>query len=368
VADAPVRLGTAIPAVLDSAGVYLVTGGLGALGRHVARWLVDRGARQVALLGRTANADDPSTTTWLEALADEGVSVLLLSADVADRDALQRALEDATARGPLRGVVHAAGVLYDGIAIRLELERIRAVLAPKVDGGWHLHELTLAHPLDFFVSFSSTSGLLGAPGQGSYAAANVFLDAMAHFRRSEGLPAMTVDWGPWETGMAAGADGRWSTFGLSPFSAEQATHLLDHLVDRNPVQAVAIAVDWERFVRAAGATASGLLLGQVAGPEPRPIGSSVGATLGHLPPPDRRRALHEAVKSYALRVLRLPVDHPLPPDQGLDELGLDSLMAIELRNQLQDGLGVTLPATLLYERASLASLTDYLLEVAPWSE
>jgi acyl transferase domain-containing protein len=181
-------------------GCYLITGGLGALGLKVARHLLDQGARQLVLAGRSGRDDDPA----VEQLRASGAIVRVVKADVARSDHVARLIETCQTQGPLRGVVHAAGVLDDGILVKQTAERFARVMAPKIRGAWELHIQTQTLPLDFFVCFSSMASLVGSPGQGNYAAANAFLDALAHHRRARGLAGLSINWGPWaDAGMAA---------------------------------------------------------------------------------------------------------------------------------------------------------------------
>ena len=214
---------------------YLITGGLGALGLHVARWMVDRGARSLVLSGRkgTEGAAKPA----LDQLRAAGARVIVARADMARREDVQRLLSEiAASHPPLRGIVHAAGVLDDGVLLQQDWERFARVMAPKIAGSWNLHSLTLDLPLDFFVLFSSASSVLGSPGQTNYAAANAFMDALAHLRRSQGLPALSINWGAWSvSGMAATLDERdqrrWAERGLVAMSPADALASLGQLLD-----------------------------------------------------------------------------------------------------------------------------------------
>ncbi|PYS24487.1 MAG: hypothetical protein DMF72_05330, partial [Acidobacteria bacterium] len=177
---------------------YLITGGLGGLGLEAAQWLFQQGARYLALLGRS----DPSNNAnaVLNDLRARGAEILVIKADVAQREELAAALAEIDrSQPPLRGIIHAAGTLDDGVLIQLDRERFEGVMRPKVDGAWNLHVLTLDRPLDFFVFFSSAASVLGSPAQGNYAAANAFMDALAHRRRSQGRPALSINWGSWST-------------------------------------------------------------------------------------------------------------------------------------------------------------------------
>ena len=184
------------PLNFDAEATYLITGGLGGLGRAVATWLVEQGARHLVLMGRSAPSASAQQT--LDALRKAGAHVVVARGDVARADDVASVIESIRmSMPPLRGVVHAAGVLDDGIVAHLDQRRLRDVMAPKVDGAWNLHALTRDVDLDFFVLFSSAASVLGSPGQAHYAAANSFLDALAWHRRAEGRSALSINWGPW---------------------------------------------------------------------------------------------------------------------------------------------------------------------------
>ncbi|MEL7334532.1 MAG: SDR family NAD(P)-dependent oxidoreductase, partial [Cyanobacteria bacterium J06560_2] len=192
------------PLSIKAEGTYLITGGTGGLGLATAKWLVEEGARHVALLSRGTN-QSVAVEDWIKESRDKGVKIFILQADVANRTQLASALKTLAATlPPLKGVVHAAGVLVDGILQQLTWGKMESVLAPKVWGAWNLHQLTESYELDFFALYSSAASLLGSPGQGSHVAANSFLDALAHYRQAQELPAVSINWGPWaEVGSAA---------------------------------------------------------------------------------------------------------------------------------------------------------------------
>ena len=229
-------------------GSYLITGGLGALGLAVARWLVRRGARHLVLTGR--RGAPPEARGALEELERLGAAVTVARADVTSEQDMAKVLDDvATSGAPLRGVVHAAGVLDDGTLLRQPWEHFARVLAPKVAGGWNLHALTRGMRLDFFVLFSSATSLLGAPGQGSYAAANAFLDSLAHARREQGLPGLSVNWGPWAgAGMAASVDERHrlrlAVAGVRPIAMERGLLALERVIAATSAQVCVLSVSW----------------------------------------------------------------------------------------------------------------------------
>lgn len=194
--------------VLRADGTYLITGGLGGLGLSTAKWMVEQGAKHLVLLGRSEPA--PSASRVIDQMRQAGVEVVIQSADVSNKTQMKSVFQKIEHNmPPLTGLVHAAGVLDDGSLLNLNKERMKNVLAPKVAGAWNLHEATASLPLDFFVLFSSAVSVLGSPGQGNYAAASAYLDALAYYRRNLGLPALSINWGPWaEVGLAAEATER----------------------------------------------------------------------------------------------------------------------------------------------------------------
>ncbi len=343
---------------------YLVTGGLGALGLRVAGWLAARGARHLVLLGR--RGPSPEAGAAIGGLERAGVRVIVARADVAEEDELGKVLAETRATmPPLRGVVHAAGTLDDGVLLEQSWQRFGKVLAPKVAGAWNLHELTRALPLDFFVMFSSAASLLGSPGQGNYAAGNAFLDALAHHRRALGLPALSVNWGPWAgEGMAAGLGDRerrrWEARGMGLIDPEQGLAQLERALGRDEAQLAVLPVDWPRFLRSA-TTVPPLLSALARQPAAAALPSSeIVERLRQAPAGRRRDMLVGFLREQAGKVLGLAAGHALGNDQPLHELGLDSLLAVELRNVLGAALGRTLPATVLFNYPSVGALAGWL--------
>jgi acyl transferase domain-containing protein len=339
---------------------YMVTGGMGGLGLCVAEWLAGRGARYLALVGRGAPSGEAETA--IERLRQAGVRVEVCAADVsrlAEMGAVLRRIGDALP--PLRGIVHAAGVLDDGPLVQRTWESFERVMAPKVQGAWNLHELTRREPLDFFVLFSSAASVLGSPGQGNYAAANRFLDVLAHHRRARGLPALSVNWGPWAgVGMAARVEQqglRRVLPGLRPMSADRCLAALGRAAERRLAQAVVADVDWGQWPQAPP------LLSAVAPrpsePPPAPRDDAIVEKLERAPVENKRAVLMAYLREQAARILGLSASHYIDERQPLLSLGLDSLMAVEFRNQLAAALKRPLSATLLFDHPTLASLADY---------
>jgi len=336
-------------------GSYLITGGLGALGLRVARHLVDRGARQFVLAGRSARADDPA----VEELRAAGATVEAVTADVARGEDVARLLAACQVRGPLLGIVHSAGVLDDGVLENQTAERFARVMAPKVRGAWELHVRTRDLPLDFFVCFSSRAALLGSPGQGNHAAASAFLDALAHHRRARGLPALSINWGPWaDASIATRLHSRLQAHGEDLIEPATGVRLFARALAQGAPQIAAMAVDWPRYAPTYPAPQFLESLG-INTPGP-----SLLQRLRDAPGDQRAELLEGFVRSVVARVLG-HAPGSLPRARGFADLGMDSLGAIELRTHLEQALGCRLPATLAFDHPTVASLVAHLLDRLP---
>jgi acyl transferase domain-containing protein/acyl carrier protein len=373
-----VEEGTAGPCVRDDAS-YLITGGLGALGLHLARQLVDRGARHLMLAGRSGPS--PEAAQAISELEAAGADVFTAQADVSREPDVAALLATIHERmPPLAGIIHAAGVLDDGVLAEQTWPRFANVLVPKLAGAWNLHRLTEGLPLDFFVMFSSMASLLGGPGQGSYAAANAFLDALAHHRRARGLPALSINWGPWAgIGMAAGADERdhrrWREGGLGLIQPREAMAMLEPLLKNQPAvaQLAVLPIDWATLLRRFPSgqeprffSELAASLSQVRRTAPSPAARRSLAQELESVAPGRRRALLEArLRAEAVKVLGLAPEAQLDPRRPLREIGLDSLMAVELRNAVAEALGRTLPSTLLFKYPTLEALFEFAVAQLP---
>jgi acyl transferase domain-containing protein/acyl carrier protein len=366
------RMPAADRTLVHGGASYLITGGLGALGLHTARWLVASGARHLVLLGRR----EPSSEALeaIGALQQAGVQVRVVAADAADAAGMD-ALLDTLAREmpPLRGVVHAAGALDDGILVRQTWARCAAVLRNKLHGALVLHELTRDLPLDFFVLYSAAGQLLGAPGQSAYAAANASLDALAHVRQAQGLPALSVAWGAWAHGgmaaqLAASGHDPWGERGLGRIEPADGLRRLDRLLREGAVHAVCLPIDWTRFLSRLPKGADANFFAALSERPPAdvraasaPADASVAGRLRALPQGQRRPALMAHLVERALHVVGLEAGTVIEPTRALKEFGLDSLMAVELRNALTRSVGKPLPATLLFDYPNLDALASYLM-------
>jgi acyl transferase domain-containing protein/NADPH:quinone reductase-like Zn-dependent oxidoreductase/SAM-dependent methyltransferase/acyl carrier protein len=375
VGDASREPSSAGPLAFRTDGTYLVTGGLSGLGLRVARWMAGRGARHLVLMGR--GAPSPESAALIATIRSEGAEVVVAQGDVSSRASLSEVLAEIARAGyPLRGVIHSAGVLEDGVLAQQDWGRFARVLGPKAGGAWLLHELTRNDPLDVFVLFSSASSILGSPGQSNHAAANAFLDALAHHRRALGLPAVSINWGAWtQIGAAARRDveKRITHQGVGAFSPEEGIELLELILRRNPVQVGVFPVDWPRFAGHLAGTGELPFYGELLAERPSPTPATLSAHGGRFSeelreesPKRRRQRLREYVRSLVGGVLGIEAGDEVSDKQPLMEMGLDSLMAVELRNRLRTGLGIesSLPATLVFDYPTIASLCDYLAQDA----
>jgi acyl transferase domain-containing protein/acyl carrier protein/short-subunit dehydrogenase len=338
---------------------YLITGGLGGLGLLVARWMVQRGAREIVLVGRSGGGAGASEI--LRELGAGGARITTVEADVTDCAALARVMTQIDGNmSCLRGVVHAAGVLDDGILLNLTWDRFERVLAPKTVGAWNLHRLTEDRPLDFFILFSSTASVLGSPGQANHAAANAYLDALAHTRQARGLPALSINWGAWSevgSAVAKGVDSRLETRGVGTISPALGLSSLARLMSSRSAQVAVAPVDWTEFFRSEGGSPFVSHLRPMRTTSRAAI--SVRERLETVPANGKRAFLLEHVRSQVALVRGVP---PAEIDltRGLVELGLDSLMAIDLRKSLEESLACSLPSTLAFDYPTVEALVDYM--------
>jgi NAD(P)-dependent dehydrogenase (short-subunit alcohol dehydrogenase family) len=351
------------PLRISAHATYLVTGGLGALGLHVARRLVEQGARNLLLIGRSSPS--PNAASALSELRDAGVRVEIRAADVSDRAQLETIFNEIhAAMPPLRGVVHAAGILDDGIVTQQTWNRFQRVMAPKVAGAWNLHELTRHAPLDFFLLFSSMASLTGSPGQSGYAAGNAFLDAFAHYRRARGLTALSINWGAWpDAGMAAKVEtqGRRRVLpAIRPMAEQDCLSCLTLAAAQSSAQLAIADVDWSKWQNPTHLLSS--LVRHAPASEKIAAQDGILDRLSSAPIANRRKILLEYLRGEALEVLGLGKSHFIDERQPLVRMGLDSLMAVEFRNRLVVSLELPLTATLLFDYPNLGRLTDYLAE------
>lgn len=357
----------------------LITGGLAGLGLLVAQWLVEQGARHLVLMARSRPSEPAREAIAL--MEQTGARIAVAQGDVSRPEQVAAVLEQIEATmPPLGGIIHSAGVLDDGVLLRQEWSRFSDVMAPKVDGAWNLHVLTRDKSLEFFVLFSSAASLFGSSGQGNHAAANAFLDALAHHRRALELPALSINWGVWsEIGAAAERNVglRVAEKGVGVIAPDQGLLLLERFMSQKVTQAAVLPIDWSRYLRQYEGTGTLSWLSHMSGKEARSWGKKQGevasrekagepADLLHqlsAAPPDRQRdMLLNHVNDQVVKVMGLATGQLIDSRQPLNELGVDSLMAVELRNLLGTSLGIktSLPATLVFDYPTIDALTDFL--------
>jgi acyl transferase domain-containing protein/acyl carrier protein len=317
-----------------SDAAYVITGASGALGQHVARWMRENGAQHLILVSRKSGID------------------------VADRDALDKVFESPI---PIKGIIHAAGIIDDALLDDLTWDRFERVFAPKVQGTWNLHEKSLGLDLDFFVCFSSAASLIGSRGQANYAAANAYMDALVHHRRALGLPALSINWSAWaDGGMAAKSADRMASIGIDLIDPRAGLETLGRLLQSNEAQVGVIPADWSK-----------LLPSMFAG-EPPPFFANFATAksaqrerivplLEKMPREARRQRLESHVRELVVSVMGRDGFASSDEEPSFFELGMDSLMSLDLRNRLQTELDRNLPSTVAFEYPAVRDLVDYLI-------
>ena len=367
ISDAPSEL--AIRA--DSS--YLITGGLGALGLKVARWMVDQGSRYLILAGR----HEASTLAQeiVNQLEQSGAKILVIRADVSSQKEMAKMLDKIySSMPPLRGIIHGAGIIDDGVLLNLDWEQFARVMAPKVAGAWNLHTLTQELPLDFFVCFSSVASLLGSPGQGNYAAANAFLDALSHHRQALGLAGLSINWGPWAgAGMAASLgnrdQNRLIAEGITPVPSERGLQVLGELLGADTAKVGVLPVNWSKFLQQFSPNTLPPLFSELAEAERQSIDARRSPSkqlellerLTTANPEARHSLLITYLQEQITKVLGLSASQ-LDVEESLNNMGLDSLMAIELRNRVQTELALDIPIVKFIEDISIVGLAMQLSE------
>ena len=375
------------PLFLCGDGTYLITGGLGGLGLRIANWMAVKGARHLVLVSRR---DFPDRTLWPDLPVDDphreaieaivkaeklGTRITVARADVADENAMRQILNRvATEDYPLRGIAHCA-VEMTGRSIRdLDLAAMQQMCRAKALGAWVLNRLTLGMELDFFVLFSSTTGLWGAAGLGHYAAANQALDMLAHWRRKRGLRALSVNWGTWEEMRVASKTDKeeFERAGLRPMPCDRALTALERLISADRTSGIVASVDWNTLRGVYEARRRRPLFAEIQrrySPEHQraPLQKSTAPKsnltqeLQNASPVRRREIVIGHLRSLVASVLGFHPSREIDLEQGLFDLGLDSLMAVELKGRLESSLGQELPSTLIFNYPNIRALTDYIL-------
>lgn len=349
----------------------LITGGLGGLGVAVAQYLVQQyKPAHLLLVGRQPPA--AAVRQELDKLQQQGVLITTRQADVTDKEALAAVIAAMPAMYPLKGVMHLAGMLDDALIKDQENDRFIAITAPKIQGAWHLHELTKNHSLELFVLFSSAAALLGSAGQSNYAAGNAFLDSLAHYRRSLGLPACSINWGPWESAglvhrMSEERKTRIRKQGIGLLSNQEGLALLGEVLEKQVTQPVLLPVLTNRLSEVLHASPYPVasLFRELPGVKKAAPAVQEAQTwvklLTPLPAQQRQQRITEMLQQEIAGILSMPDAGKIHLDKSLQEFGMDSLMAVELRNKLSVRMGKKLPVTLLFDYPNVLALAAYLV-------
>ncbi len=341
---------------INSDATYLITGGLGALGLKFASYLAKQGAKYLVLLGR--NKPNHTAQKTLNKLAEQGIKVIIKQVDITDFEKLEIVFQEIkSSLPPFKGIVHAAGTLADGLLQNQTWAKFTQVMSPKVEGSWNLHNLTQDLDLDFFIMFSSAASLLGSPGQGNYAAANAFLDNLAHYRRSLGLRALTINWGALNTGMAAKTN--LSIRGLELINPESGFELLSKIMSADVAQVGIISAEWELLKQQFPVISPyfSLLLSEKTSQENK--SQEIFTQLLEYSSKNREEFLTNYLQKTIAEILQLESEKLAINDSLLD-VGMDSLMVMEAINQVKSDLQLMLYPREFYERPRIIQLAKYL--------
>ncbi|MEM9212769.1 MAG: SDR family NAD(P)-dependent oxidoreductase [Cyanobacteria bacterium P01_F01_bin.150] len=370
-------LGYAVANPTYGDGTFLITGGLGGLGLQFADWLVEQGVKHLALVSR--REPDAQQQQRIQSLETQGARVQTYAVDVANIKGMIQVMQDLEQSMPsLKGIIHGAGLLDDGVLRHQTWERFERVLGPKVQGAWNLHQLAQASDhakdLEHFILFSSATALLGSPGQANHVTANTFLDTLAHHRRALGLPALSINWGVWsDIGSAAQrkADETMAEMGIGAIAPNQGVRAFEKVITTNPTQVGVLPVNWSQFFRNGiqSAFLSELERAWQASNTSSSSNRSSSAPsdtsnfvdiLRELPESDRHSALAVHICHQIAQVLGFKAED-INPDKGFFDLGMDSLTSVELKNKLQSTLGFTLSPTVAFDYPTVNQLANHLL-------
>ena len=349
---------------------YLITGGTGALGLKLAHHWVNKGAKYLVLLNRSGVTESLKPTIY--ALEKHGVAIQVFQGDVSDYEFLKHVFTTIqTTMPPLRGIVHAAGVLDDGVLAHQTWDRFNKVIEPKVKGAWYLHQLSMDKPLDFFICFSSIAALLGSPAQSNYAAANAFLDALAYHRKALGLPSLSINWGPWDqTGMVSTLthrdQARWQSRGVNTIPPNKGLALFDQILGQDFARIGVFQINWSEFLKQFSNNPIPKFLEAFSHAYPnsaQPIQqkSNLIKHMEQLPAASRQKYMLNHIREMIAKIMVLSSPDDVDVQQSLFEIGMDSLMAVELRDTLETELGQGVRSTIVFDYPTPKALADYLV-------
>lgn len=357
------------PNLFRAEGSYLITGGFGSFGLELAHWMGGQGVKQLVLTGRKGNVT-PESKQMVAKLESKGIRVMSVSMDVSNPSEVKKLIDNIQkTMPPLMGVIHLAAVLDDALIMDLNPQRVTNVMKPKVLGAWNLHQETKHLKLDYFVLFSSVSSLIGNAGQGNYVAANTYLDTLAHQRRSQGLPAISINWGALgEVGMAIKdkeVEQRLKRGGIHTINTSQAMLAFGRILTWNPPQLGVVHMDWEAFSNTNALSARMPRYSHLITSQKEDLNANKKPKTVHqweLAPVNLRRSkVIDHIRMLTAKVLGIPnMDRVLPHVQLFD-LGIDSLTAVELKNNLEADIGLSLGSSLVFNYPTIDTLADYLI-------
>ena len=344
---------------------YIITGGLGGVGIVTTEYLIERGAKNIVLLGR--KNPSPEQNAVLDAWRRSSVTIKTYSVDICEEYSLKNALQMIQSEMPsIKGIFHAAGILDDGVLEHQDENRFAKVMKPKVQGTWNLHQLTQGIALDYFVMYSSIASAMGAPAQGNYAAANAFLDAFVSYRKYKGLAVTTINWGPWsEVGMAhANSDlKKYEQIGLNAIAPSQGKELLDAILKIEQEQIIAVDINWDKYKKILPINQQWIVPAQSASvntssKEERTY--DIIAKLALLDNDEKKKTIIVFLQAESARILGYDVNQKIDADIPFNELGFDSLSAVELKNVLSTAFDIKLQPTVVFQYPTINALGNFI--------
>ena len=357
-------------------GSYLITGGFGALGLEVANWLMNKYCRNIVLCGRSEPS--PEASQVINKMKDNGVNIISFFGDIADKNYVNQTIDKVkNSLPPLKGIIHAAGITEDAVINRQNYDHFKNVMLPKIEGAWNLHMATKDLSLDFFVCFSSFVSIIGWPGQGNYAAANAFMDTLVYYRKQSGLPATTINWGPWANiGMAArlgkNLRDKFDAKGIVSLDSDTALSVMEKILNKGISQSIVVNLDWKKYKSdlpffesiKVKTEKSDNKTEKSNNEKKKPFINQLTSAL----PGDAKKMLISYIRSKLAVILGIKNPEQIHLRERLFEAGMDSLMAIELKNQLESDLGYSFRNSLLFDYPTPESLVEYLQDQAIFPE